>query len=259
MRSYATILTLTVLFLRGALQAQDVGIPDQPVIQESPIFRETAAGNKIRVQELLAGNPELASAKTIEPLLLPETDPRNLRVLGKYDTSLTPLHIAGANGNIELAKILLDAGADRFAQTKRYKNTPVELALENNKFAAARLLMNAPLDATDYKIVVNLKEQNLLVLRNGEEILQAKISSGKKSKPSERGEFLIAQKDKNHRSNKYNNAPMPWFCRLSWTAGGIHQGNLPGYPASHGCIRTTRAAAKFIFETCPRGTLVVVQ
>lgn len=253
---FSAIFTAIAMFSPLAeLVSQELSLQ---VIHEPPIFQAVAYEQVPETQQALLTDPESVNAKAPAGLALPESAPRNLRVLAKFDTSLTPLHIAGALGNLELTRLLLDAGADRWAQTKKYKNTPVELALENKMMDTARLLMRAPVDAVDYRIEVSLANQSLQVLHNGRTILQAPISSGKKSKPSERGEFLIAQKSKNHRSNLYNNARMPWFCRFSWTAGGLHQGNLPGYPASHGCIRTTREAAKFVFETCPMGTLVVV-
>ena len=49
--------------------------------------------------------------------------------------------------------------------------------------------------------------------------------------------FTILQKDKDHHSSKYNDAPMPYQERLTWDGIALHAGRLPGYPASHGCIR----------------------
>ena len=228
-------------------------------LKESQLIEAIAAKNEKLCEALLEDWPPCALEKTNAPLLLDNTHPKNLQNLGKDDTGITALHIAAANGNTKLVEALLQAGADRFPQTRRYKCLPVELALENNHFETARVLMRAPKEAEDYRVEITLQEQKLTVRHKETQILTAEISSGRKGKPTQKGAFLIAEKDRDHRSNLYHNAPMPWFNRLSWTAAGIHQGNLPGYPASHGCIRTTNAAAKFIYNTCPIGTLVTIE
>ena len=107
-------------------------------------------------------------------------------------------------------------------------------------------------------LVVSLDEQRAYVYRNGIAIGVSTISSGKAGKDTPTGVFTILQKNKDHRSNLYNNAPMPHMQRLTWDGIALHGGNLPGYPASHGCVRLPHAFAEKLFAITQRGDSVVV-
>ncbi|MEW9838120.1 L,D-transpeptidase family protein, partial [Mesorhizobium marinum] len=72
------------------------------------------------------------------------------------------------------------------------------------------------------------------------------------------GVFKILQKDKHHRSSTYNNAPMPNMNRLTWSGVALHAGNLPGYPASHGCVRLPLAFSELLFGVTKVGMTVVI-
>ena len=72
------------------------------------------------------------------------------------------------------------------------------------------------------------------------------------------GVFQILQKNKDHYSSTYNNAPMPYMQRLTWRGIALHAGDLPGYPASHGCIRMPAHMAERFFHESPYGTPVSV-
>lgn len=107
-------------------------------------------------------------------------------------------------------------------------------------------------------LVVSLDEQRAYVYRNGMAIGVSTISSGKEGKDTPTGVFTILQKNKDHRSNLYNNAPMPWMQRLTWDGIALHGGALPGYPASHGCVRLPHAFAEKLFAETRTGDTVVV-
>ncbi|HXR63591.1 MAG TPA: L,D-transpeptidase [Rudaea sp.] len=107
-------------------------------------------------------------------------------------------------------------------------------------------------------IVVSLDEQRAYVYRNGIGIGVSTISSGKKGHETPAGVFSILQRETVHYSNKYDDAPMPFMERLTWDGVAMHGGTLPGYPASHGCIRLPQAFARKLFEITARGTTVVV-
>ena len=77
-------------------------------------------------------------------------------------------------------------------------------------------------------LVISLDEQRAYVYRNGMAIGVSTISSGKPGKDTPTGVFTILQKNKDHRSNLYNNAPMPWMQRLTWDGIALHGGTLPG-------------------------------
>jgi hypothetical protein len=107
-------------------------------------------------------------------------------------------------------------------------------------------------------LVISLDEQRAYVYRNGLAIGVSTISSGKPGKETPTGVFTILQKNKDHRSNLYSNAPMPWMQRLTWDGIALHGGALPGYPASHGCVRLPHAFAEKLFAETRTGDTVVV-
>ena len=107
-------------------------------------------------------------------------------------------------------------------------------------------------------VVISLDEQRVYVYRNGIAIGLSTISSGKRGHETPPGVFTILQKDRIHYSNKYDNAPMPFMERLTWDGVALHGGRLPGYPASHGCVRLPQAFAEKLFAITQRGETVVV-
>lgn len=107
-------------------------------------------------------------------------------------------------------------------------------------------------------ILVNLGVQRAYVYRNGVRIGASTISSGKAGYETPTGVFTILQKDIHHRSKKYNNAPMPYTQRLTWSGIALHAGGLPGYPSSHGCIHLPMAFSKALFQETAMGMTVIV-
>lgn len=107
------------------------------------------------------------------------------------------------------------------------------------------------------KIVVDLGSQRATLYRRNQLVMEMPISSGKKSHPTPTGQFLVTNKYKMWKSTLYH-AKMPNFLRLSCGDFGLHAGNLPGYPASHGCIRLPSEMSKALFELAPEGTLVEI-
>ena len=107
-------------------------------------------------------------------------------------------------------------------------------------------------------IVISLSDQALSAYRNGIRIAYSTISSGAKGRSTPTGVFTILEKEVTHFSNKYNHAPMPHMQRLTWEGVALHGGDLPGYPASHGCIRLPYEFAKRFYTITARGTTVIV-
>lgn len=101
-------------------------------------------------------------------------------------------------------------------------------------------------------MIVSLPEQTLSAYRNGIRIAYSSISTGVKGRSTPAGVFTILEKEVTHFSNKYHHAPMPYMQRLTWEGVALHGGDLPGYPASHGCIRLPREFAKKLFSYDPR-------
>jgi hypothetical protein len=108
-------------------------------------------------------------------------------------------------------------------------------------------------------IAISLESQQMHVFRNGVLWRSSPVSTGKRGKETPPGVFAILQKKKFHRSNLYSNAPMPFMQRLTWDGIAIHAGRLPGYPASHGCIRLPNEFASDLFKiTGATSTAVIV-
>lgn len=107
-------------------------------------------------------------------------------------------------------------------------------------------------------VVVNIATQRLVAYRNGVPIAVSTVSTGRAGHRTPMGVFTILQKRVNHRSSTYNNAPMPYMQRLTWRGIALHGGSLPGYPASHGCIRLPHEFARLLFGETSLGMTVVV-
>ena len=107
-------------------------------------------------------------------------------------------------------------------------------------------------------VVVSLTEQRGYVYRNGVLIGFTTVSTGKPGHETPTGVFHISQKDKDHHSSVYNNAPMPYQQRLTNDGVALHAGGLPGYPESHGCVHLPSEFARLLFGASNMGMTVVV-
>jgi lipoprotein-anchoring transpeptidase ErfK/SrfK len=132
------------------------------------------------------------------------------------------------------------------------------------------------------RIVIDLSKQTATALENGKPVKTMPISSGKPGHATTKGHFKITERDKDHKSStygkcvskagkrdvskgagsckkgeKYEGAPMRWFQRFNG-AEGLHQGVLPGTPASHGCVRLGESNAEWLWNWASEGTPVDV-
>ncbi len=107
-------------------------------------------------------------------------------------------------------------------------------------------------------LMVSLRRQHVSVFDSTGRIAEAPISSGRIGFSTPTGVFSILEKNRVHFSNLYESAPMPNMQRLTWSGVALHAGDLPGYPASHGCIRLPRNFSKQLFDMTRMGTRVVV-
>ena len=107
-------------------------------------------------------------------------------------------------------------------------------------------------------IIVNLETQRLVLFRNGVPMAASTVSSGAPGHETPTGVFSILQKNEKHFSKTYDNAPMPNMQRLTWRGIALHAGHLPGYPASHGCVRLPQQFSKLLFGSTKLGMTVVI-
>lgn len=107
-------------------------------------------------------------------------------------------------------------------------------------------------------IIVSVARQRVTLFANGRAIAQAPVSTGVPGHPTPMGIFAVISKSKWHRSNLYSAAPMPYMHRITWSGVALHAGPLPGYPASHGCIRLPEAFAVKLWGLSKLGARVIV-
>ena len=143
------------------------------------------------------------------------------------------------------------------------------------------------ISSEDVHIVVSLTKQRAYLMTGDRIVVDSPISSGKRGHSSPSGSMTILEKDPNHHSTLYGDfvdaagrivragvsmhidaapsgthfqgAAMKWFMRLTGDGVGMHVGILPGYPASHGCIRMPSDGAKLFYDHVKIGTPVEVQ
>jgi lipoprotein-anchoring transpeptidase ErfK/SrfK len=107
-------------------------------------------------------------------------------------------------------------------------------------------------------IAISIQKQHLKIYDANGLFAEAPISTGMAGHPTPMGVFSVIQKQKLHHSNIYSGAPMPFMQRITWSGIAIHAGVLPGYPASHGCIRMPMAFAVKMYGWTKMGARVVV-
>jgi hypothetical protein len=107
-------------------------------------------------------------------------------------------------------------------------------------------------------IAVSIDKQKVRVYDSNGLFAESPVSTGMKGHSTPMGVFSIIQKHKFHHSNIYSGAPMPYMQRITWSGVAMHAGVLPGYPASHGCIRMPMAFAMKMWNWTKMGARVVV-
>ena len=108
------------------------------------------------------------------------------------------------------------------------------------------------------QFVISIRNQQVTLYSNGQRVTQSPVSTGAPGHATPTGIFSIIEKDRWHRSNLYDNAPMYFMQRLTWSGVAMHEGMLPGYAASHGCIRMPHDFAAQLWTLTKLGARVVV-
>ncbi|HHY49217.1 MAG TPA: L,D-transpeptidase family protein, partial [Alphaproteobacteria bacterium] len=113
--------------------------------------------------------------------------------------------------------------------------------------------------ATPLQIFVSKDTQSLVVYDGDRVVATTNVSTGKRGHTTPSGIFSIIEKKKTHFSNLYDDAPMPFMQRITWSGVALHESShVPSYPASHGCVRMPRAFAKELYSMTQRGFHVVI-
>ena len=134
---------------------------------------------------------------------------------------------------------------------------PAQADLETAKLRPGQFLWQPERSTQgEVEIVVSIPLQRAYVYRGGTLIGVTTVSTGKPGHRTPTGRFDILQKHAKHYSSIYNNAPMPYMQRLTWGGIALHAGQIPGHPASHGCVRLPLAFAKNLFSVTRIGASV---
>jgi ankyrin repeat protein len=174
------------------------------------------------------------------------------------DKGVTSLMLAAGLGQADDVRVLLAAGADRDRATTRYKMLPLYLAAETGKWQCTQILLGSGLPPDRLRIEISLASQQVALIKDGVAVFNTVCSTGREGYSTRAGDYVITDKDRNHWSTIYK-VEMPYFMRLSCLDFGMHEGVVPNYPASHGCIRLPSDAARKLFSEIPVGTLVTVK
>ena len=106
--------------------------------------------------------------------------------------------------------------------------------------------------------IVSIKSQQVTFYDAEDWILRAPVSTGTKGRETPAGVFAVIEKDKDHHSSLYDDAWMPNMQRITWNGIALHGGPLPGYAASHGCVRMPYGFAEKLFDKTRIGMRVII-
>ncbi len=225
-----------------------------PLLAQSIVDEDTETFRQL----LAAGaDPNTTLPKPSEKEFVKLLSSQFLRDYVRGDEGVTVLMLAAGLGKSEYVRALIEAGAERFRQTKRYKMLALYFAARAKQTAAVQVLLGRGPSREALRVEISLATQKASVIKDGVSILQTSVSTGRKGFDTPAGEYVVTDKNKDHVSTVYHVA-MPYFMRLNCLDFGLHAGNVPNYPASHGCIRLPADVAAKLFSEIPVGTVVTI-
>ncbi|WP_411846570.1 ankyrin repeat domain-containing protein [Roseibacillus persicicus] len=177
-----------------------------------------------------------------------------------HTRNFTPIAMAADSGDIELARLLLAHGADPNVYTRggRYNYwAPISWAARRSDVPMMQILLGREPSQIRRRAVVDLSKQRAWVYEGDEQIYTTRVSTGKSGHRTRTGEFVITNRYRNWNSTIYGSS-MPYFQRFSCSDFGFHQGYVPGYAASHGCIRVPGGNVRKLWELLSLGDPVTI-
>lgn len=200
------------------------------------------------------------------------------------------MRIAGLSPLLVLSLALwLSAGQEASAQLfgpRKPKTTVKKLISRQDPPRINKSLENV-INPSNSRVRISLSKQRAYLMVGDDVYIDTPVSTGKRAGMTPTGTFTVLEKDADHRSSiygdfvdgrgrtvrsgislkvdsapsgtRYLGAPMKYFCRLTWSGVGFHVGVLPGYPASHGCIRLPADIAPLIYAKVKIGTVAVIE
>jgi hypothetical protein len=163
---------------------------------------------------------------------------------GNLHSMSTTIRVSG--GLLGLAAAMLVLAPSR-AEATHHKAKHAEEAKKEQQAPKGPLIIS-----------VSIASQHLTVFDGGSAVAHAPVSTGMAGHPTPMGVFSVIQKQRWHQSNIYSGAPMPFMQRVTWSGVAMHAGVLPGYPASHGCIRMPHEFAVRLYGMTKMGVRVFI-
>ncbi len=227
---------------------------------QTPLHLAVAKGCPLTVKTLLnnGADPNAAFQLPASSAFIRQVRPGIMRWALKMDRNVTLLMVAADSGNTTTARHLIHFGAKKNTWARVSSLWPINFASRRGDVKMMRLILGKDPHSEQRHIVVNLGEQRARVFdAQGTEIFNTKVSTGRKGFATPTGEYVITNKHRDWTSTIYH-ASMPYFQRLSCSDFGLHAGVVPGYPASHGCIRVPAGNAAKLFAMTEAGDRVMI-
>ncbi len=154
----------------------------------------------------------------------------------------------------------VDADAGIFFNRGKKAKSDQEQAVRYSRQAPPQIDRKALSDtgAADTMVVVDVSKQRAYLLSKGRVVLDTPVSTAREGKHTPRGEFQITQRVRTGKTSTIYGCDLPYWMRLDQSAIGLHVGDLPGYPASAGCIRLPSNIAPILYDFTKSGTTVKV-
>jgi ankyrin repeat protein len=236
-------------------------MPPTPEGRSVPFLAYSIAGNNSSLFSTLlecGADPNTVLPSRCGKDFLALLSSKALRSYVEEDRNLTVVMLAAGLGQDDYLRALLNAGANRNRLTSRDKMSALDIAAETGHWRAAQILLGGGPSPDRLRLEISLALQRVALVKDGVPVYRTQCSTGRAGYSTKTGEFVITNKERNHRSTIYH-VDMPYFMRLSCLDFGMHAGYVPDHPASHGCIRLPEDAARKFFSEIPVGTLVTVQ
>ena len=235
--------------------------PPTPEGCKDPLLAYAVAANDVNMAGLLleaGADPNTTLAGPVEPRFLEYISGKSLRHYLSEEPGMTLLMIAAGQGHEAMVKLLLEKGAERGRATRsKYRLVPMYFAAWGEHAECLQALIDGAPSPNEVRIEIDLGQQSATLYQSGVSAYRTEISSGRSGFSTPTGRFVITDKKTYHVSSIYK-VKMPFFMRLSCRDFGMHEGVVPNYPASHGCIRLPGEAARKLFKEVPIGTLVTI-
>lgn len=235
--------------------------PPTPEGSSQPLLAHALVANDLAQFKLLleaGADPNAALQSPVDKAFTKAIGAEAIRYYAAVEPGVNTLMLAAGLGRAEYVRLLLEKGAKRSVATDKLKMYPLYFAAEAQDAPTMQLLIGDCPTPEQMRIEISLGSQHATVIRDGQSILNTRISTGRPGFATPTGNFVVTDKHLTHKSTIYK-AEMPFFMRLNCRDFGMHEGVVPDHPASHGCIRLPGEIARRLFKEIPVGTLVSIR